>query len=210
MRAEMDVLVLSPHTDDSELSAGGTINRLRRNGNDVYYVVFSTCDASLPEEDQGMLREEFEDVMDLVHPTEYFVLDYVVRRFNERRQDILEDLVRIRDDIQPDLVIGPSRCDLHQDHEVVANEMVRAFKRGPSIIAYEQPWNNISFSTQLFSPITGADLESKLDQLSKYDSQLEKGRPYFDEQFVRGLARVRGLQGDTRYAEAFEVVRWLE
>lgn len=205
----MDVLVLSPHTDDSELSAGATINRLQREGHDVYYVVFSTCDDSLPSEKAGMLAREFEAVMDVAEPAEYFVLDYVVRRFNERRQDILEDLVDVRRDIEPDLIIGPSRSDFHQDHQVVAREMIRAFKRGSSIVAYEQPWNTISFSTQLFAPLTEADIDAKLTQLSKYTSQLEKGRPYFDEEFVRGLARVRGVQGNAPYAEAFEVVRWL-
>jgi len=205
----MDVLVLSPHTDDSELSAGGTINRLLREGHDVHYVVFSTCDDSLPDAKRGMLRGEFENVMELVQPQNYYVLDYVVRRFNERRQDILDDIIRIRDDISPDLVIGPSQSDCHQDHTVVANEMIRAFKSGPSIIAYEQPWNHITFSTEFFAPITEADLECKLDQLSHYESQLEKGRPYFDEEFIRGLAKVRGVQGNARYAEAFEVVRWL-
>ncbi|MFB6164761.1 MAG: PIG-L deacetylase family protein [Haloarculaceae archaeon] len=205
----MDVLVLSPHTDDSELSAGGTISRLQREVHDVYYVVFSTCDESLPEAKQGQLEAEFENVMALVDPTEYFVLDYVVRRFNERRQDILEDVVAIRDSIDPDLVIGPSRRDFHQDHEVVANEMIRAFKSGPSIVAYEQPWNNVSFRTNLFAPITDDDVENKLAQLEQYESQLEKGREYFDESFVRGLARVRGLQANAAYAEAFEAVRWL-
>lgn len=205
----MDVLVLSPHTDDSELSAGGTINRLQREGNDIHYVVFSTCDDSLPEDRKGQLRREFEAVMSFVEPAEYHVLDYVVRRFNERRQDLLEDLVRIRDDVEPDLVIGPSQHDSHQDHAVVANEMVRAFKSGPSIIAYEQPWNNITFSTELYAPITEADLDGKLQQLSKYESQLEKGRPYFAEEFITGLARVRGLQANATYAEAFEVDRWV-
>lgn len=156
-----------------------------------------------------MLEAEFESVTDLVDPTEYFVLDYVVRRFNEHRQDLLEDVVLIRDEVEPELVIGPSRRDVHQDHVVVANEMIRAFKSGPSIIAYEQPWNHVSFSTQLFSPISEADLDSKLEQLSQYDSQLERDRPYFDEQFLRSLARIRGLQASTQYAEAFEVIRWV-
>lgn len=205
----MKVLVLSPHTDDSELSAGGTISRLQREGHDVYYTVFSTCDASLPDEKEGMLEREFEAVMDQVEPTEYFILDYVVRRFSERRQDILDDIISIRDAVEPDLVIGPSRNDFHQDHQTIADEMIRAFKSGPSIIAYEQPWNYVSFPAELYAPITEDDLSSKLEQLSAYDSQLEKGRPYFEEEFIRGLARVRGLQGNARYAEAFEVVRWV-
>lgn len=209
MSETMDVLVLSPHTDDSELGAGGTIHKLQRQGHDIHYVAFSSCDASLSEEEQGQLRAEFENVMELVDPAEYYLFDYVVRRFNERRQDILEDLIRVRDEIDPDLVIGPSLGDAHQDHAVVAREMHRAFKSGPSIISYEQPWNHVSFETQLFASLKPEDIEWKIRQLQEYDSQLERDRPYFAESFIRGLATVRGLQTDTEYAEAFEVVRWV-
>ena len=205
----MTVLVLSPHTDDSELGAGGTVSRLTREGHDVHYVAFSSCDESYPDSYRGVLEAEFEAVMELVEPTTHAVLDYTVRRFNERRQDVLEDLVRIRNDLQPDLVIGPSLEDFHQDHVVVANEMVRAFKTGSSIVTYELPWNHVNFETQLFYSLTDADVERKIEQLSMYESQIEdRSRPYFREEFVRGLAAVRGVQCDSRYAEAFSVIRW--
>lgn len=205
----MKVLVLSPHTDDSELGAGGSINRLTREGHDVYYVAFSTCDQSYPESYRGVLENEFERVMDVVEPTEYYVLDYTVRRFNERRQDVLEDLVGIREDIDPDLVIGPSLSDFHQDHVVVANEMIRAFKTNSSIISYELPWNHVNFETQMFYELSKEDLAGKIEQLSMYESQIEDNeRPYFREEFIRGLAAVRGVQCDSRYAEAFKVIRW--
>jgi len=203
----MDVLVLSPHTDDSELAAGGTISRFVREGHDVTYLVCSTCEASLPDGETETLRREFQRVMDHVEPAGYHVLDYPVRRFDEHRQDILETFVSLRDELDPDLVLGPARADVHQDHAVVSAEMVRAFKSTSRLLGYEQPWNTPAFETQLFASLTEADLDSKLEQLSRYESQTD--RPYFDEEFVRGLARVRGLQGDSRYAEAFEVVRWV-
>lgn len=205
----MTVLVLSPHTDDSELGAGGTISRLRREGHEIYYVAFSSCDESYPESRRGLLEDEFERVMELVSPTEYSVLDFTVRRFNERRQDVLEELVRIRGEIEPSLVIGPSVNDYHQDHEVVANEMIRAFKTHSSIITYELPWNHVNFETQLFYKLTENDLQRKIEQLSMYESQTEhKERRYFNNEFVRGLASVRGVQCDSQYAEAFSVIRW--
>ena len=204
----MNVLILSPHTDDSELGAGGTVSRLSAAGHDLYYVAFSSCDDSLPERDAGMLEAEFERVMDVVDPIEYFVLDYRVRRFNERRQDVLEDLVAIRDDVQPDLVIGPSLEDYHQDHVVVANEMVRAFKTESSIITYELPWNHVNFESQLFYRLDSTHVADKIDQLSNYESQIAKQRPYFRDEFIRGLAAVRGVQCGARYAEAFSVIRW--
>ena len=36
------VLILAPHTDDGELGAGGTINKLIKTGSDVFYVALST------------------------------------------------------------------------------------------------------------------------------------------------------------------------
>lgn len=204
----MTVLVLSPHTDDSELGAGGAVSRLLREGHEVHYVTFSSCDESLPDDQQGRLREEFERVMALVEPTDYRLLDYSVRRFNEHRQDVLSDLVEIRNEVQPDLVIGPSLEDFHQDHVVVATEMVRAFKTSASVVTYELPWNHVTFETQLFYKLTAADLDNKLAQLAMYESQIEQERGYFSEEFVRGLAAVRGVQCDARYAEAFSVIRW--
>lgn len=202
----MDIVILSPHTDDSELAAGGAINRFLREGHEVTYVVCSTCEASLPDDDPDALRREFERVMDDVQPAAYHVLDYPVRRFDEHRQEILDRFVGFRDDIDPDLVIGPSQDDVHQDHAVVASEMVRAFKSTSRILGYEQPWNDPTFDAELFVSLSERDVEAKLEQLAHYESQTD--RPYFDDEFVRGLARVRGLQGDATYAETFEVVRW--
>ena len=34
-------------------------------------------------------------------------------------------------------------------------------------------------------------------------------RPYATEEFVRGLARTRGTQIGVKYAEAFQVFRWI-
>ena len=44
-----NILVLAPHTDDGELGAGGTINKLIENGANVYYAAFSTAEESVPD-----------------------------------------------------------------------------------------------------------------------------------------------------------------
>lgn len=207
----MKVVVLSPHTDDSELGAGGTISRLSREGHEIHCVVFSTCAQTLPPSKENMLRDEFKEVMKLVSPTEYYILDYTVRRFNEKRQGILDDIVKIGNRVKPDLVIGPSPLDYHQDHMIVANEMIRAFKISSSIISYELPWNHLTFDTQMFFKLDEVDIVNKIKQLSKYKSQIEgKTRLYFKEEFIRGLANVRGVQCKTQYAEAFSVFRWMQ
>ena len=73
------------------------------------------------------------------------VHDFDVRTFPDHRQDILELLVALWEEWQPDVVFQPSHHDVHQDHQTIAQEGLRAFKR-TTILGYEIPWNNFDFS----------------------------------------------------------------
>ena len=102
------------------------------------------------------------------------------------------------------MVFVPCEHDIHQDHATIANEVVRAFKFS-SIFSYELPWNNFTFTTDCFVEVSENDIKSKCDALAQYQSQLH--RPYANEEFVRGLARVRGVQSNHVYAEAYQIKR---
>jgi len=203
-------LVLAPHTDDGEIGCGGTIARLINQGAQVHYMVFSICEASLPEgEIPGILRKEVQEATKrLGIPTENLHLfDYPVRKFNSHRQEILENLVEFGQNYDIDIVFAPSVNDVHQDHSVIANEAIRAFKH-KSIFAYEMPWNNLSFETSGFFKLTEDDVEKKLFALDAYESQ--KRREYFNPDFIKSLLMVRGAQVKAKYAEAFDVVRLIK
>lgn len=208
----MKILVLSPHTDDAELGCGGTIIKLLEMGNQILWVAFSTAEDSLPAGlPKDTLKREFFNVLDELDLNEDCrkVFDFKVRNLNDYRQQILDDLIKIRREYTPDLVIGPSLNDLHQDHHVVAHEMVRAFKTTSSIICYELPWNHVSFNTQCFTKLDLRHMEKKYDLLKNYQSQFIKKKTYFSRDFIFGLAKTRGVQCDSEYAEAFEVIRWM-
>lgn len=203
------VLMLAPHTDDVELGCGGTIARLLEAGVDIYVAVFSTARASLPQgADPDMLRKEFKKAMDVlgISDERIFIYDYQVRKLNYSRQEVLEELVKLRRQIDPDMVFLPSGSDLHQDHEVLHAEGLRAFK-DISVWGYELPWNHITFSAQAFITLEEKHLQAKWDALKVYESQIKKGRNYFTYDFIQGLAKVRGVQVRSEYAEAFEVMR---
>jgi LmbE family N-acetylglucosaminyl deacetylase len=129
-----------------------------------------------------------------------------VRQFPSQRQQILEDLVALNSRLRPQVVFLPSPTDTHQDHSVIAAEGFRAFKRC-SMLGYEVPWNNLDFRTSCFVEISEEDLRTKIDALSMYRSQAH--RAYASEEFIRSLATVRGVQIGKRYAESFEVIRWV-
>jgi len=203
------ILILAPHTDDGEFGCGGSIAKFIEKGAEVYYAAFSLCEESLPA---GWPKDTLE--RELIKATAVWGIQrsnllfyrYPVRRFAEHRQDILEDLVALQRNLRPTLVFMPSFNDLHQDHHIIAQEGRRAFKK-TTILAYEMPWNNITFSTQLFIKLERRHVDTKVAALKEYSSQGEKS--YANERFIRSLAYTRGVSIDAEYAEAFEVVRWV-
>ena len=205
------VLVLAPHTDDAELGCGGTLSRLLEEGTCICVAVFSTAEESLPPgSPRGLLREEFANAMRRMGIAEKNtkVFNFPVRRLSYHRQEVLEEMVKLRKELDPEMVFLPSGNDLHQDHYVVNEEGLRVFKER-SVWGYELPWNQIEFSAQAFVALRRRDIDAKWKALEAYKSQLELTRPYFSWEFIESLARVRGVQIKTEYAEAFEVMRMI-
>ena len=204
-----NVFVLAPHTDDGELGAGGTIAKLIESGANVYYFAFSTAEESVPEGfPKDILKTEVIDATSRLGIPEENVLiyNYQVRKLNYARQEILEDLMRHRKSVFPDLVLMPSLNDIHQDHATIAQEGLRAFK-STTILGYELIWNNLTFDTTSFVKLEHKHVKSKARALIAYKSQ--GGRDYMSEEFIFSLARVRGVQIGCEYAESFEVIRWV-
>jgi N-acetylglucosamine malate deacetylase 1 len=204
-----NVLVLSPHTDDAELGAGAFIYKLIKAGANVIYAAFSTAEESVIEGyPKNILVTEVQAATKRLGIKEenLVIFKYGVRRLNYNRQDILEDLIQLRKNYNFDLVLMPSKNDIHQDHQTIASEGLRAFKQ-KTILGYELVWNNLAFNTTSFVVLDKEDVEKKVDALACYESQ--SYRDYMSRDFIFSLARTRGVQIGTPYAEAFEVVRFV-
>jgi N-acetylglucosamine malate deacetylase 1 len=202
-------LVLSPHTDDGELGAGGLISKLINHNIHVDYIAFSAAEESVPAGfPTDILRSEvFEATKKLgINSASVVVKKYPVRLLNFHRQEILDDLITYRKHCLPDLILIPSLNDVHQDHATVANEALRAFK-STTILSYELPWNNIDFNASFYVKLSEEEVNRKCSALSEYKSQ--SGRQYISNDFTLSLARVRGCQINVEFAECFEVVRWI-
>ena len=166
-------LVLAPHTDDGEFGCGGTTARLVEAGCEVRYVAFSIATRSLPDgfAPDTLAREVREATAELGIPESHLTVhDFDVRTFPERRQDILELLVELWEEWRPDVVFQPSHHDVHQDHQTVAQEGLRSFKR-TTILGYEIPWNNFDFSYGAYVALEQRHLERKIAAVGRYASQ---------------------------------------
>ncbi len=175
----------------------------------VYYHAFSNAAKSLPKDlPPDTLERELRAAMDVlkVPQARVHVHPHEVRTFSYHRQEILESLVQMKRELQPDLVFLPSTQDIHQDHQVLSLEGIRAFKT-TCLLGYDLPWNNISFPTNCFSILTEAHVNRKVQALACYASQ--RHHAYLNPRFIRSLAVTRGTQIQVDFAEAFEVIRWV-
>jgi LmbE family N-acetylglucosaminyl deacetylase len=201
------ILVLAPHTDDGELGCGGSIAKFIAAGKQVYYAAFSLCSKSLPADlVPDTLAQECKEATSVlgIPPGNVILFDFEVRNFPKLRQEILEELTGLNKNIQPDLVFIPSAGDIHQDHEVIHTEAIRAFKSS-SLLGYELPWNQTRFNSTFFIHLSADNIERKIQALKAYRSQSH--RNYMKESFTRSLAIVRGVQANCDQAESFEVYK---
>lgn len=200
-------LVLAPHTDDGEFGCGGTMARLVEEGSEVHYIAFSIATRSLPDgyAPDTLRHEVAAATAELGIPAgRLAVHDFDVRTFPQHRQEILELLIELWNEVGPDVVFQPSLHDIHQDHQVIAAEGLRAFKR-TTILGYEIPWNNLDFSYQAYVSLEERHVERKAAALECYASQ--QHRRYANREYVWNLARTHGINVNREYAEVFQVYR---
>jgi len=208
------ILILSSHVDDAELGMGGTIAKLADNADhQILLIAFSAADNSLLAqfhvgtlEIEADLAAEELGLHDVDHH-EVRTLEYNTRYFSRDRQNILEDLIVIKREFNPNIVYCPNYDDMHQDHKVLAEETMRAFKH-KTLLMYQMPWNSRSIKLQFISILNEDHMLKKVKALAEFKSQARKR--YMKDHNIIAQARTFGLVIDTEYAEAFEVVRYVD
>jgi LmbE family N-acetylglucosaminyl deacetylase len=192
------VLAVGAHPDDVEIGCGGTLLQLaaRYPGLPVTVVVFTgsperhlesrvACDLFLPGCQVVLHTFELPDGRLPAH-------------WGEVKQR-LEDLAV---GLELDLILAPSLHDAHQDHRLLA-ELVPTVWRGHLALGYEIPKYDGDFGRpNVYVPMSEEIASAKVELLSKaYPSQID--RDWWDEETFLGLARLRGMECRSRYAEAF-------
>jgi len=105
--------------------------------------------------------------------------------------------------LQPDLVICPAPNDAHQDHRLLAEQTPTVF-RDQLVLHYEIPkWDGDLSRRNTYVPLPDDVARRKVELLHEsFPSQ--KARDWWDDEVFLGLARLRGMECRSRYAEAFD------
>jgi len=198
------VLLIAPHLDDIELGMGGVLNQMSLFGAEIHYIGLS-----LPHlVDETVFMEEFwASQRHYQIPKEnYHIFNFNPRDLFSSRSEILQLFYDFNQQLKPTQVYIPSGTDIHQSHEVVFQEARRAFKYS-SILGYELPWNQFTTHADFFIELSQDDIDCKKKAIDEFTTQ--KQRSFFGNDILIDLARVRGKQVETDYAECFELIRYV-
>jgi LmbE family N-acetylglucosaminyl deacetylase len=120
----MKVLCFQPHNDDCAIAVGGVLQRMVRQGWDLTYVYMTDgrhgSDAIPPEKLKEVRKTEAEQERGLLGVKRFFELgveDGTVEKLSSvQRKWVNEQVESILAESKADLVLLPSRADMHPDH----------------------------------------------------------------------------------------------
>jgi len=202
----MRIIVFGAHPDDMEIGMGGTIAKHVEQGDDVLMVV-----ATVPNLRELRTQEARAGAEVLGARLE--ILDIPPDDLGVNRRTIRE-FDRLLTSVDPHLVYTHWDQDSHQDHNAVSRAILAAGRRNRcSVLMYEQtiPGGVTpgGFKAQSFVDITDY-IDRKCRSILVHRTQIDQNGGDWWLDGVRGRAMYRGYQMNTRFGEAFEVVKEIE
>lgn len=196
------VCFIGAHPDDIELGCGALIARISGRA-DVHCVTFSDNrkNPALP----NLVSEHYASMSVLGVPRERVdLLDFETRRFQESRQAILEAMIGIMRSDDPDIVFVHTKADVHQDHQVLTQEALRAF-RGRTVLGFDVIRSSYGFFPDFLVGVDEQDVQKKLAALAEYKTYV--GKYYFSPDVTRATLIRNGAICERPYAEGFDILR---
>lgn len=219
------IIIISAHPDDEVLGAGGTILKHTENGEEVHWVI-----ATALHENKGFSREriesrnrEIELVAQQLGIKETHKLDYPTMSLTSSSlATLIPSLSSIFLQSKPDTIYCLNRSDAHSDHRVLFDAVMACTKsfRYPfvkKVLMYEcisetefaPALPERAFIPNYFVDIT-AFITKKLEIMKIYESEI--GTHPFPRSLenIRALAHFRGASVGVHYAEAFQLIKFID
>jgi len=196
------VLFLGAHPDDIELGCGALIHHIK-GMSDLLCVTLS--DNQKNPLLKNVVDEHYKSMEKLSVPKEKVMLGpFTTRIFHDSRQEILEYFLKLRKDFQPDIIFVHSKQDVHQDHNTMTDEALRAF-RGITVLGFDVVRSSHGFFPHFLVEVTEEDVNAKIEALSQYETYRDKY--YFNNELTRSIMVRHGALAELPFAEGFDILR---
>jgi len=205
----MKKLIIAPHVDDEVLGCGGILD------DDTFVLHCGLAENQNHGDKFFSSAERMVEWNRVENATgcQSRLLDHDVNNFFFGSK-LIGDIEKIINEIKPSIVYLPSPS-YNQDHQAVYKSAIVALRPHDcnhfvnKIVLYEQPqdfWNGAE-KPIIPNYFVSIDIEKKLHLYSLLASQV---RGHRSPEMLRNLASMRGNQSNKTYAEAFQIVRWVE
>jgi LmbE family N-acetylglucosaminyl deacetylase len=196
------LLFLGAHPDDIELGCGALIHHVA-SLSDVFCVTLSDNQGN--PELKNVVAEQRRSLAILgVTEERARYGTFRTRVFPQVRQEILEYFLQLRQELGPDIIFVHSPRDVHQDHLVMSDEALRAF-RGITVLGFDVVRSSYGFFPDFLVEVTEADVNAKIEALSQYETYGD--RYYFNRELTRSIMVRHGALAERPFAEGFDILR---
>jgi LmbE family N-acetylglucosaminyl deacetylase len=209
----MNILAIGAHFDDVELGCGGTLAKHAQNGDNVYVYV-ATVSGFSNQYDQSVRSSEIALEEARVAMQILGVKEMICGQFKTLEIEFVDELnieiLKIVQEKKIDKVYAHWNGDIHHDHQAVAKASLHSCRHVPCLLMYRSNWyhSTMEFRGNFYIEIT-AQWETKERAIQAHVTEMDRTSSKWIG-FFKNEAENAGQRIGVKYAEVFEVVKWLE
>ena len=195
-------LIISSHLDDEVIGCGGVLN--------------SNCFVLFCGVQDFHIVPKLQRLDELINVSNFFGFDYQIINKDKVNHYDIHSYISVFEDvinrIRPDKVYVPFKS-YNQDHQQIHDAAMVALRHHDKnflvnkVLIYEETdcfWGNSGYTVNHFVNI---DIDKKIKGYLLYESQVRGHRA---PEHIKALAKLRGMQSNFDYAEAFIIYRWID
>lgn len=220
-----NIMVISAHPDDEILGCGGTLIKHRESGDKIHWLITTNI-----SEKQGFSKERVDSRQEEILEVEKRLKIHKTHKLNyptmclsdESLLTMIPEISKIFNESKPEIIYVLNRSDAHSDHLITFKAVMACTKsfRYPfvkKVFMYECI-SETEFGAALpenhFSPNYFVDISSffkeKLEIMSVYKSELGEHPFPRSNRNIEALATFRGATAGVEYAEAYQVLKYID
>jgi N-acetylglucosamine malate deacetylase 1 len=219
------VIVISAHPDDEVIGAGATLLKHHANGDELYWLIITNIfeEHGFPKSRVLSRQQEIQEVAEAFGFKKVFKLDYPTMQLSDVTLiDMVPRISKVFLETEPEIIYCLNRSDAHSDHRVVFDAIMACTKsfRYPFIkrVLMYECISETEFAPALperaFLPNYFVDvtyhMDRKIEILKIYKSEIGAHPFPRSVENIRALAHFRGASVGVSYAEAFQLLKFID